>query len=148
MVPSQTAQELNLNFPSPVWFIKAGFLRRLHMLRHAPSKKMIDFVWACVPEKAKRQSQRFPGIEIFRKNLERYCDAVVKRCIGCALHGKAVSRPISLSIVPPLKIGMLDTMCLDYAKRWYALVIADLGSGMCWAFPIYSPEGKDPTGEA
>ena len=41
-----------------------------------------------------------------------------------------------MSIVPPLKIGMVDTMCLDYANRWYALVVCDLGSGMAWAYVI------------
>ena len=144
------ASALDKLFPSPVWFLRTGLLKRIHLLRHQPAERMIRFIETCIPPKALRQAGSRPEVKRFRDAVEHYSKFVVKNCLGCILNGKKISRPIGISIVPPFKVGMLDTFVLDYRNKWYALVVCDLGTGMCWAYPIreaLSSEGA-PTGKS
>ena len=136
VLETKRAEALFADFPSPVWFLKTGFLRILHKIRHSPADKMKQFIVAAIPDKAKRQMGSYPDVKTFIENVGRFCEAVVKKCLGCALNGKKVSRPISISVIQPFTVGMVDTFVLDYEKRWYALCVVDLGTGMCWGYVI------------
>jgi hypothetical protein len=139
----EKAQALNKIYPSPVWGIKTGFLRRLHQLRHSPSKRMIDFIWAALPIKAKQRKEN-ALIKEFLEILKAFCETIIRRCPGCALNAKKVSRPIGLAVVPAFWLGMLDLVCLDYALRLYALIICDIGTGGSWLFVVSKcpPDGE------
>ena len=128
------ADELNRRYPSPVWNIRAGFIRRLHLLRHAPASSIRKFIWHVLPIQARQHAAQ--DCKHFCDVIEQYAKAVVKNCLGCALNTKKISRPIGISVVAPWAVGMVDTMCLNHDQQWYALVVADLGTGVSWAFPI------------
>ena len=144
LLPTEKSVQLSNTFPSPIWFITSGLIRRLHMMRHSPAAKIVHFIRTAVPARAMQKQGSYPAVKDFLRNVQIFAEHVVKKCIGCTLNGTEVHRPISLSVVPPFAIGMVDTMCLDYSQRWYALVVSDLGTGMCWAYPItgrYPPDG-------
>ena len=134
VLSKQVADRLNASYPSPAWGIRAGFIRRLHLLRHAPSGKIREFIYAALPLKAKRQDAK--TCKQFCDLVMAVADKVIAQCIGCQLNSKKIRRPIGMSVVAPFAIGMIDTMCLNYSEKWYALVVADIGSGVSWAFPI------------
>ena len=136
LLTAEQLQELNAAFPAKVWFINAGTLRKMHLLRHSPPPKMLDFVKKAIPPSALRKQGSYPLVKAFLESVLRLSEAICKKCVGCICNGKEISRPIGLSVVPPFSTGMVDTMTLDYDKKLYALVVADLGTGMCWAFPI------------
>ena len=136
------AQALNLRFPSPVWFLRAGFVKRLHLLKHSTAEKMVKFITATIPLKAKRQAPK--SVNRFIDVLSEFSKFVVKNCVGCTLNMKKVSRPIGLSVIAPFSVAMVDTMCLNYQKKIYALVVADLGTGVCFAFVIRDRDEKPP----
>ena len=136
LLSSEQIAELNAAFPARVWFINAGILRKMHLLRHSPAQKMVDFVRKAIPPNAMRRIGSFPLIRTFLDNVFRLSESICKKCVGCVCNGKEISRPIGLSVVPPFSTGMIDTMTLDYDQKWYALVVVDIGTGMCWAFPI------------
>ena len=47
---------------SNVWFVRAGFVRKLHLLRNALSAKMSEFLITAAPQRARRQDS-----ELFRR---------------------------------------------------------------------------------
>ena len=55
ILPTDRADDLNSRYPSKVWYLTGAFLRRLHLLRHAPAARMSAFVKAAVPLKAKQR---------------------------------------------------------------------------------------------
>ena len=136
LLSDEQIAELNAAFPARVWYINAGILRKMHLLRHSPAQKMVDFVRKAIPPPAMKKIGSFPLIKAFLENVSRLSESICKKCVGCVCNGKEVSRPVGLSVVPPFSTGMVDTMTLDYDQKWYALVVADIGTGMCWAFPI------------
>ena len=136
LIPADVANELFRKWKTPIWYIRAGFIRRLHFLRHAPAAKMYSFIVNAIPISARQQIGSHPAIKIFIENVKRFCESVVQKCTGCLLNTKAISRPIGLSVVAAFYLGLIDCFCLDYSQKWYALVICDVGSGGTWAFVI------------
>ena len=50
------ADSLNGRYPSKIWDIRAGLVRRLHLLRHAPAASIRKFVWTVLPLGAKQHA--------------------------------------------------------------------------------------------
>ena len=143
VLSKQVSDRLNASYPSPAWGIRAGFIRRLHLLRHAPAEKIREFIYAALPLKAKSRDAK--ACKQFCDMVKAVAEKVIAQCIGCQCNSKKIRRPIGMSVVAPFAIGMVDTMCLNYDEKWYALVVADIGSGVSWAFPIrerFPPDGN------
>ena len=142
ILPTDRADDLNSRYPSKVWYLTGAFLRRLHLLRHAPAARMSAFVKAAVPLKAKQRMDQDPEVKRFLKAVEAYCEFVVKGCTGCAMHSKVITRPISLALPAAFELGMLDVFTLDYERRLFALMVTDVGLGTGFAFLIRSEDDR------
>ena len=142
ILPTDRADDLNSRYPSKVWCLTGAFLRRLHLLRHAPAARMSAFVKAAVPLKAKQRMDQDKEVRRFLKAVEAYCEFVVKGCTGCAMHSKVITRPISLALPAAFELGMLDVFTLDYERRLFALMVTDVGLGTGFAFLIRSEDDR------
>ena len=142
ILPTDRADDLNSRYPSKVWYLTGAFLRRLHLLRHAPAARMSAFVKAAVPLKAKQRMDQDPEVKRFLKAVEAYCEFVVKGCTGCAMHSKVITRPISIALPAAFELGMLDVFTLDYERRLFALMVTDVGLGTGFAFLIRSEDDR------
>ena len=81
MISKDDADILNKRHPSRAWFITAGFLQRLHLLRHAPAKKLIEFLENVVPLKARQRNT--PEFRRWKAATSAYCEHIIKSCASC-----------------------------------------------------------------
>ena len=127
MISKNDADILNKRHPSRAWFITAGFLQRLHLLRHAPAKKLIEFLENVVPLKARQRNT--PEFRRWKAAISAYCEHIIKSCASCNAFGPTIRRVAGLGVYKPGELGRADIFILDYSLRLCALCVVDAATG-------------------
>ena len=131
LVPREVANILQSRYPSRVWWVTAGFVQRLHLLRHAPSTKMREFLLTATPIKARRRSTA--EYKHWVNVITTFCEHVYRSCVSCGVHGYSVSRKAGIGVPKAYMLGCVDVFALDYQQRLCALCIVDAepASALC-----------------
>ena len=129
LIPRETANTLNKRYASRAWFVTAGFIQRLHLLRHAPAGRMEEFLTMVVPLKAKQRNT--PEFRRWKAAVSAYCAHVVRACASCCAHGPTIRRLAGIGVPAAFTLGRADIFVLDHNLRLCALCVIDSGTGYC-----------------